>query len=298
MGDLVGATIRVTNDGINSAPLWGADIVVQQGTAPTSNVTIRGLEVEVQNGTSSLGGNFEADPFGGTGNRANGIEIVGISGSGYRNTAALTAWANDATGAQWWDTGIALSRVLNKGISFIRNPGAATDSTAPFQQGMLDVSELTADPQIFVQGKSAGNTHLRIQSTIDAICGLDINSGNTTANVSYVRFAHNSTVYWWIGKAADNTFSLFDQVGGVTAISVATPGNVTIAGTLTVNGNQTGAADHVFDSYDDVALLKKWQLGEDLPFETGDMLNRDRLLRDTILQLHKRIEQLESRDQP
>jgi hypothetical protein len=70
-------------------------------------------------------------------------------------------------------------------------------------------------------------------------------------------------------------------------------GNVTIAGTLTVYGDQTGAADHVFDDYDDIELLKKWRKGESLPFEKGDILNRDRLLRDAIVQLTNRVHELE-----
>ena len=71
--------------------------------------------------------------------------------------------------------------------------------------------------------------------------------------------------------------------------------NLIVGGTLTVNGNQTGATDHVFDEYDDIALLHTWRDGGKLPFATGDMLNRDRLLRDTILQLAARIETLEAR---
>jgi len=72
------------------------------------------------------------------------------------------------------------------------------------------------------------------------------------------------------------------------AINFST-GNVTMAGTLTVNGDQTGATDHVFDDYDDIELLRKWRKGEKLPFEIGDILNRDRLLRDAIIQLEKRV---------
>ncbi len=70
-------------------------------------------------------------------------------------------------------------------------------------------------------------------------------------------------------------------------------GNAIIGGTLTVNGNQTGALDMVFDDYNDLQLLRDWREGKALPFKTGDMLNRDRLLRDTILQLDARVKQLE-----
>jgi len=72
-------------------------------------------------------------------------------------------------------------------------------------------------------------------------------------------------------------------------------GNLTVEGTLTANGDQTGAADHVFDGYDDIALLKNWKDRQPLPFDVGDLLARDRLLRDTILQLETRIAVLEGR---
>ena len=68
-------------------------------------------------------------------------------------------------------------------------------------------------------------------------------------------------------------------------------GNTVIAGTLTVNGDQSGAEDHVFDDYDDIELLEKWRRGGVLPFATGDILNRDRLLRDTIIQLNKTVKE-------
>jgi len=71
--------------------------------------------------------------------------------------------------------------------------------------------------------------------------------------------------------------------------------NVIISGTLTVDGDQTGATDHVFDSYDDIVLLGKWRNGEKLPFARGDMLNRDRLLRDAILQQDIKITDIRAR---
>jgi hypothetical protein len=76
-------------------------------------------------------------------------------------------------------------------------------------------------------------------------------------------------------------------------MTIDTAGNVITSGTLTVNGDQTGATDYVFDDYNDIELLQKWRNGESLPFETGDLLNRDRLLRDAIVQLETRVQELE-----
>lgn len=65
--------------------------------------------------------------------------------------------------------------------------------------------------------------------------------------------------------------------------------NVVVTGILTVSGDQSGATDHVFDDYDDIELLHKWRNGEELPFERGDILNQNRLLRDAIIQLQEQI---------
>lgn len=71
-------------------------------------------------------------------------------------------------------------------------------------------------------------------------------------------------------------------------------GNIVIAGTLTVNGDQEEATDHVFDDYNDIELLEKWRRGKPLPFAVGDILNRDRLLRDSIIQLKVEFDTLKA----
>lgn len=78
-----------------------------------------------------------------------------------------------------------------------------------------------------------------------------------------------------------------------TAAGITLANDTVVTGTLTVNGDQTGALDHVFDEYEDIELLEVWRAGGELPFETGDLLNRDRLLRDAIIQLNTRILELE-----
>ena len=79
------------------------------------------------------------------------------------------------------------------------------------------------------------------------------------------------------------------------ALTLDSSGNATFDGTLTVDGDQSGADEHVFDDYNDIELLYDWREGKELPFKTGDMLNRDRLLRDTIVQMHEVIKKLEKR---
>ena len=102
-------------------------------------------------------------------------------------------------------------------------------------------------------------------------------------------------------NAASGTFNFItandtnDDTWVVTTAMTLSATAMVVAGTLTVNGNQTGATDHVFDEYDDLALLHAWRDGGKLPFARGDILNHDRLLRDTILQLAARIETLEAR---
>ena len=93
---------------------------------------------------------------------------------------------------------------------------------------------------------------------------------------------------------ANSAFIVYDKSNNA-RLTVYANGNTAVSGTLTVNGNQAGAADHVFDDYNDIELLQKWRRGETLPFETGDMLNRDRLLRDAILQLETRVKLLEEK---
>lgn len=86
-----------------------------------------------------------------------------------------------------------------------------------------------------------------------------------------------------------------DVITLAATLSISAIGDTVVTGTLTVNGNQTGAADHVFDAWDDMQLLRDWRAGTPLPFATGDILNRDRLLRDTIIGLERRVAELEAR---
>jgi len=138
--------------------------------------------------------------------------------------------------------------------------------------GAVGIGVSTPQTQVHIHEASSGSSYLQITNTTtgsgDASQGLAV--GISAAEVAYL----------W---NYENTNMIIGTNNG-TAITIDTSQNVTIAGTLTVNGDQTGATDHVFDSYDDIALLYRWKQGEGLPFNAGDMLNRDRLLRDAILQ--------------
>ena len=111
------------------------------------------------------------------------------------------------------------------------------------------------------------------------------------AGVTFFGYGGTDDIYLSYGTSG----ALYMRSGNNVKFTLTAAGNCTIAGTLTVNGDQTGATDHVFDDYDDLSLLEKWRAGEELPFERGDMLNRDRLLRDTIIQQAEVINNLKAR---
>jgi hypothetical protein len=66
-------------------------------------------------------------------------------------------------------------------------------------------------------------------------------------------------------KTLDSTLYSWDESGDLAVNTVI------VAGTLTVNGDQSGATDHVFDDYDDIELLRKWRNKQALPFAAGDI---------------------------
>ncbi len=201
VGHNIGLQVRVTNDppaagtptGLQSASMWGADLIVQQsipiyegpativvaggiGTVTTtsphllqgngttykpnfvtftgtadatlngtvwtvSNVvsstvftfaslasapgsysgtmytaaTIRTLEAEIQSACTAT--NIQLDAFNGTRCRANGVEIISLSGSN-RLTSALTTNVNSTDPNLYWHNGIELARIRDVGLTF------------------------------------------------------------------------------------------------------------------------------------------------------------------------------------
>lgn len=111
------------------------------------------------------------------------------------------------------------------------------------------------------------------------------NAGDSVAGIRANRASAND--------AADLHLATQAASGTLTnRLTILSTGDATFSGILTVNGDQSGATDHVFDDYDDIELLYKWRNREGLPFNEGDLLNRDRLLRDAIIQLSKKLDRI------
>lgn len=198
----------------------------------------------------------------------------GYDGSNYADSAAITAIVDGAPGVGDMP-GAILFRTSADGAANIQERMRIT------QAGNVGI--MTTGPQ--------GTLHVSADNTSAGIFG----SAVASAFVVWPTGSAPALIWGSGGALRFGTQTGWGAAGWSEKMRIDTNGNVTIAGTLTVNGNQAGAADFVFDEYNDIELLYKWREGEPLPFETGDMLNRDRLLRDTIIQLEKRIRELEAR---
>lgn len=212
------------NASTTNASLWGLNVVVGQGgapipapTPPAGGIHIVGAEIEVFNRSDA--GNAElrpVDPYASPNQiRSNGIEIIGHSGSTYRNAGALVTWANDATGGKWWDTGLALSRCYSYGVRFHRIAG---DSVEPFQGALLDASELATAIQPLILARSSGDVRYDIKNDADYSVYLNIDSGDAAAAETALLFGDRGSRKWLVGKDSSNHL----QIGwndGATAVS-------------------------------------------------------------------------------
>lgn len=198
------------NASVTNASLWGLNVVVGQGgspipapTPPAGGIHIVGAEIEVFNRSDA--GNAElrpVDPYASPNQiRSNGIEIIGHSGSTYRNAGALVVWANDATGGKWWDTGLALSRSYSYGVRFHRIAG---DSVEPFQGALLDASELVTATQPLILARSSGDVRYDIKNDADYSVYLNIDSGDAAAAETALLFGDRGSRKWLIGKDSSN----------------------------------------------------------------------------------------------
>ena len=202
--------------------------------------------------------------------------------------------------------------VIDGGLDAFRIGTTVAGAIADFRAASIVFNEGGADMDfrvesdtnanaLFVQG-SDGFVGIGTGTPATALDVVGTITGNANFNLtgagpqiqqagSQILAADANTVYF--GRSATLTGGMSFQPGSASAMTLSSAGNLVVAGTLTVNGDQTGATDHVFDGSDDIELLEKWRNGKELPFATGDMLNRDRLLRDAIVQLHGRIEHIE-----
>lgn len=228
------------NASITNASLWGLNVVVGQGAAPipaptppAGGIHIVGAEIEVFNRSDA--GNAElrpVDPYASPNQiRSNGIEIIGHSGSTYRNAGALVVWANDATGGKWWDTGLSLSRCYSYGVRFHRIAG---DSVEPFQGALLDASELATAIQPLILARSSGDVRYDITNDADYSIYLNLDTGSTAADESALLFSDRGARKWFVGKDSSNRLQIGwnDGATAFAAVSAYIDDEVTPTGAL------------------------------------------------------------------
>src|SRR3990167_4630148 len=174
--------------------------------------------------------------------------------------------------------------VIDGGLDAFRIGTTVAGAIADFRAASIVFNEGGADMDFRVESDTNANA-LFVQGS-DGFVGIGTGTPATALDV----------VGTITGNANFNLTGAGPQIQQAGSQILAADANTVYFGrsaTLTVNGDQTGATDHVFDGSDDIELLEKWRNGKELPFATGDMLNRDRLLRDAIVQLHGRIEHIE-----
>jgi len=202
---------------------------------------------------------------------------------------AITAIVNTATVLSLADTGLTMSA----GTTITMDGNILMTDTDYIGISSAERVEFYAVGYVAVMGAKLG---IRIASPQSILHVHDVSSGAVYAQFTNITtgsgdasqglavgISATEVAYLW---NYENTNMILGTNNGA-AITIDTSQNVTIAGTLTVDGDQTGATDHVFDDFDDIALLYSWRKGEGLPFNAGDILNRDRLLRDAMLQFYE-----------
>lgn len=138
-GDTVGATIGVMN-GNGRFQLFGQNILTGQcGPAegcPPDHIDgpIAGLEIDIFGSASWVAANRAFRATHGT-YAKNGLELYAQGHAAV--TSALSIWTDDGSGANFWHEGIALSRVSDIGIHFVKDPSPQADAAAAFVVGSI-----------------------------------------------------------------------------------------------------------------------------------------------------------------
>ena len=257
LNDRVAATFGVDNiDKTNAGTgIWGINVFALQAatnsdSSPATDSMTRAAEFEV---AKVLGGS-NPDPWSGLAPfRANGIEIVGHSGSVYQPTAAITTWANDTTGAKWWQIGVAISRTTKWGILFKQDPAGAVD-TGNFLGGnvavgaclrvegnatniisstgnhvnIIDLSANTGGIGTFVKMPTNATSTAGFRNFANFDNRIDISSGDTISQQSSLFFSHAASTKWQIGKLADDRFAVYGVTNAVTPILINETGEIGI----------------------------------------------------------------------
>ncbi|MGV2124000.1 hypothetical protein ACQZ4R_13025 [Agrobacterium vitis] len=245
-GHAVASTICVVNGNGRNA-LYGQNILVGASNSGSGYVDafVCGMEINVYADYAST----VSDAFLG-GNRKNGLELTSQGSTG-RVTAAAMVWSADATGAAWWQEGIAISRSVNNGLRFTKDPGGQIDGISAFQNAaILDESgstnvlkvsnshtaaikldnaavvdrviDLESNPTLnyFVKGKSTENTMLRMANSADYSMVVSIGSGNAAGQNATLAFADRATTKWSVIKTPANALAFYGSTTGTSAIQL------------------------------------------------------------------------------
>jgi hypothetical protein len=280
--DRVAATFGVNNIDKATAGggIWGINVFALQSltnsdSSAAADSMARAAEFEV----AKILGGAQSDPWSGAAPfRANGVEIVGHGSSVYQPTAALATWANDTTGAKWWQIGVALSRVTKWGILFKKNPAGVTDSGAAFGDGtavgaaIRDESNSTS--VISVSGSHANfinleectaiGTLVRLPNSFayngafrnfaDYSCRIGVDSGNTAGQQATFTFGDRGNFKWELGKLENNKLNLFNYDNSASAVLFETTGVSTIDSVFS-----TRLMPATDNTYDLGSATKEWK---------------------------------------
>ena len=217
--------------------IWGLNVLAAQSpinsdSSPATDSMTRAVEFEV---AKVLGG-ANPDPWSGAAPfRANGIEVVGMDGSVYQPTAALTTWANDTTGSKWWQIGAAFSRITKWGLLFKKDPNGTVDTGNAFGGGVatgasirdesdstsvisisgshvnaIDLSGATAIGA-FVRGINSGVSNIGFFNFADYNNSIVIDSGSTAAQQSQIILNDRGVAKWTISKLTDGRLNIYNN---------------------------------------------------------------------------------------
>lgn len=269
--EFVCVTISAFN-GNGRSPVWGQNIVAQQGNLGTGWVDgpLIGLEIDMQTGWQSVPNTFSnMSTF-----KKIGLEIFndGLAVGNFNVTSAIAIWAPDTTGTCWFYEGIALSRVLNNGIVFYKDPDTSDGIAAFATSAILDQSASATSykvtgshtngidlsggtfsgsafksPGYKVDG--SGNLFVGSGATNGIGLGISLSVNNASGNVGVqLQTAASTRAYWstdgstFVQLTTAGAIPLLLGVNNATAVTVGTDKSLTLAGKLKTLASATGAA--------------------------------------------------------